>query len=267
LGAGGGFGQAQLSSALRIEQVQRLVRLLAETADVPLGERRQHVIAGLRGILHAAVGGCVTDCDFEPRGRGAFTAVVLDGWDATTLATIEALAKNGSMWHPALRQLALVCPTSPGSLAAGTRTELVADRAWYSSEFVEGFMLPACIDHGLFSSMRGSSPSVVQGLGFYRERNDRPFDEGDRALLQLFHVECQRILAAPAKDVNEMLVRRLSPRQFETLRQLREGLADKEIAARLGISPHTVNHYTKQIYRQFGVQSRAALVAKLAGAA
>jgi DNA-binding CsgD family transcriptional regulator len=260
------FALSQLSSALRVGQVQRLVRLLAEAAEVPVSERRQHVIAGLRGILHAAVGGCVTDCDFEPSGRGAFTAVVLDGWDGTTLATIEALARNGSMWHPALRQLAQACPLSAGSLATGTRNELVDDRAWYGSEYVEGFMLPACIDHGLFSSLRGSSPSVVQGLGFYRERNDRPFDEGDRALLQLFHAQCQNILAAPAKDVNELLVARLSPRQLDTLRHLRAGLSDKEIAARLGISPHTVNHYTKQIYRQFGVQSRAALVAKLASA-
>jgi DNA-binding CsgD family transcriptional regulator len=66
--------------------------------------------------------------------------------------------------------------------------------------------------------------------------------------------------------VNDLLVAQLAPRQRETLTLLREGLADKEIAARLEISPHTVNHYTKAIYRQFGVQSRAALIAKLAGA-
>jgi DNA-binding CsgD family transcriptional regulator len=106
---------------------------------------------------------------------------------------------------------------------------------------------------------------VVHGLGFYRERNDRPFDESDRALLQMFHIECQRLLAAPPKDINDLLVARLPPRQFETLMHLRGGLSDKEIAARLAVSPHTVNHYTKAIYRLFGVQSRAALIAKLSG--
>ena len=254
-----------LSSELRAGQVQGLVRLLAESGEVPAPLRTQHLIAGLRGILHATVGGCVTDCDFVPNGKGAFTAVVLDGWDGTTLATIEALAKNGSMWHPALQSLARACPPTVGGFASGTRHELVSDRAWYGSEYVEGFMLPASIDHGLFSAIRGSSPSVVQGLGFYRERSDRPFDAGDRALLHLFHVECQRLLAAPARDVTNLLVARLAPRQQETLELLREGLADKEIAQRLGISPHTVNHYTKSLYRHFGVQSRATLIAKLAG--
>ena len=238
-----------LSSALRAEQVRRLVRVLAEASEVPASSRPQHLIAGVRAILHAAVGGCVTDCDFQPNGRGAFTAVVLDGWDSTTLSTIEALARHGSMWHPALRQLAQACPSTPGGIAAGTRRELVSDREWYGSEYVEAFMLPASLDHGLFSTIRGSSPSVVQGLGFYREQKDCPFDDGDRALLQLFHHECRRLFAAPAKEVNYLLVGQLAPRQRETLALLREGLADKEIAVRLNISPHTVNHYTKAIYR------------------
>jgi DNA-binding CsgD family transcriptional regulator len=54
----------------------------------------------------------------------------------------------------------------------------------------------------------------------------------------------------------------LPPRQSQTLDLLLAGLGDKEIADRLGISPHTVNHYTKAIYRRFGVRSRATLIAR-----
>ena len=43
---------------------------------------------------------------------------------------------------------------------------------------------------------------------------------------------------------------------------LLEGLPDKEIAERLGISRYTVNQYTKAIYASFGVHSRAALLAR-----
>ena len=57
----------------------------------------------------------------------------------------------------------------------------------------------------------------------------------------------------------------LPPRQRQVLELLLEGLADKEIAERLGISRHTVNQYTKQIYRRFGVTSRAVLMARLPG--
>ncbi len=55
----------------------------------------------------------------------------------------------------------------------------------------------------------------------------------------------------------------LSPRLRQTLEGLCEGLAEKEIAARLGLSPHTVHDYVKAVYRHFRVQSRAALVARV----
>ncbi|TWT85459.1 Bacterial regulatory protein, luxR family [Posidoniimonas polymericola] len=41
-----------------------------------------------------------------------------------------------------------------------------------------------------------------------------------------------------------------------------EGDSDTQIAARLDLSRHTVNHYTKQIYRHFGVHARATLLAR-----
>lgn len=58
---------------------------------------------------------------------------------------------------------------------------------------------------------------------------------------------------------------RLTPRERQTLQLLLHGMADKDIAARLGISRFTVNQYTKAIYRCFEVQSRPALLAKLLG--
>jgi DNA-binding CsgD family transcriptional regulator len=58
----------------------------------------------------------------------------------------------------------------------------------------------------------------------------------------------------------------LAPRQRATLALLLQGCSDKEIAARLSISRFTVNQYNKAIFRNFAVQSRAALLAKLLGA-
>ncbi len=53
----------------------------------------------------------------------------------------------------------------------------------------------------------------------------------------------------------------LSPRERHTVALLLEGLADKQIADRLGISVHTVNQYTKSIYPRLGVHSRTGLCA------
>ena len=48
------------------------------------------------------------------------------------------------------------------------------------------------------------------------------------------------------------------------LQCLAEGLSNKEIAGRLGVSSKTVTHHTTAIYRKLGVHSRAeAAVASL----
>jgi DNA-binding CsgD family transcriptional regulator len=62
--------------------------------------------------------------------------------------------------------------------------------------------------------------------------------------------------AAPAK------LPPLSPRQRQTLEQLLVGKSEKEIAARLHISRHTVHVYVKSLYKLFGVCSRAELLAR-----
>jgi DNA-binding CsgD family transcriptional regulator len=58
-------------------------------------------------------------------------------------------------------------------------------------------------------------------------------------------------------------VTRLAPREQQTLDLLLAGLPAKQIADRLGISVHTATHYTKAIFRHFGVGSRVALLALL----
>jgi hypothetical protein len=47
-----------------------------------------------------------------------------------------------------------------------------------------------------------------------------------------------------------------------TLEHLLLGRSEKEIAAQLGLSVHTVHHYMKLLYVCFGVQTRAELMAR-----
>ena len=51
-----------------------------------------------------------------------------------------------------------------------------------------------------------------------------------------------------------------SKRLREVLASLMRGLSEKQVALRLGISRHTVHHYTKAIYRFYGVCSRSELL-------
>jgi DNA-binding CsgD family transcriptional regulator len=53
----------------------------------------------------------------------------------------------------------------------------------------------------------------------------------------------------------------ISPRAAQTLELLLDGGSEKQIAAQLGISRHTVHVYVKFLYRHFGVCSRGELMA------
>jgi len=54
----------------------------------------------------------------------------------------------------------------------------------------------------------------------------------------------------------------LSKRETEFLDLLAEGLRNKEIANRLGLSPETVHDYLKQIFTKLGAASRTEATLK-----
>lgn len=55
---------------------------------------------------------------------------------------------------------------------------------------------------------------------------------------------------------------RLSPRMEQTLRSLLSGDSEKQVAMKLGLSPHTVHVYVKALYKHFNVSSRGELLAR-----
>ena len=57
----------------------------------------------------------------------------------------------------------------------------------------------------------------------------------------------------------------LSPRQAQIVSLIASGCSTKEIALRLGMSPHTVQCHVDRLFLRYDVHSRAQLVASCAG--
>ena len=71
--------------------------------------------------------------------------------------------------------------------------------------------------------------------------------------------------AAPIDDVLGLVTRAsgLTQREGELVALLLEGLSTRELAARLFISPHTVQDHLKSVFQKLGVRSRRELVSNV----
>lgn len=73
------------------------------------------------------------------------------------------------------------------------------------------------------------------------------------------------VLREMLRDVlaGRLLAADLSPRHRQMLDAVMTGASEKQIADKLGISPHTAHQYIKELFRHFGVTSRPELMARM----
>jgi DNA-binding NarL/FixJ family response regulator len=71
-----------------------------------------------------------------------------------------------------------------------------------------------------------------------------------------------RFSQQPAPGEDQPNSESLTERESEVLQLLAHGLANKQIAALLGISEHTVKFHVSSIYNRLGVSNRAEAVRK-----
>ncbi|HKI00485.1 MAG TPA: response regulator transcription factor [Thermoanaerobaculia bacterium] len=65
---------------------------------------------------------------------------------------------------------------------------------------------------------------------------------------------------APVQAEPPTLAEPLTPRELEVLQRLTQGLSNKQIAQRLGVSDHTVKFHVNSILGKLGVQSRSEAI-------
>jgi DNA-binding NarL/FixJ family response regulator len=70
----------------------------------------------------------------------------------------------------------------------------------------------------------------------------------------------QLLRLAPADDEQDPLIEHLTPRELEVLQMLAAGSGNKDIAAALGISPHTAKFHVAQIIAKLDASTRTEAV-------
>src|SRR5690348_122775 len=84
-----------------------------------------------------------------------------------------------------------------------------------------------------------------------------------QGLVVLTQVQAERLLPARSpRETLPRLVEALTPREIEVLRLMADGLVNKEIADRLGISEHTAKFHVASILGKLQASSRTDAVAR-----
>lgn len=245
------------SDQIGIHDLRLLFRLEGELGELPRGSDEQHLHAlrGLNALVGAqvAIWGSFGDL---ARGGGSIRHAVHLGWgsDRERQVYLDYL-RHGQTRSPD-PAIARVAAAVDGPIGTFVRTQLLTNDEWYRDDHVHEYRRRCGVD-AFMHSVR-ADPAGGYVISLHRPWGGRPFTERERRLVDLFHREsCALAPPRPAPA--------LSPHLDRTLRALRRGLSEKEVAAELGLSPHTVHEYVRSLYRRFEVKSRAELFARLLG--
>lgn len=242
---------------ISVVRARGAIRLLGEARELGLGTEaaRLHLLHGIGRELGVALGGAVDDRAYLLGGKLGCVRATLSGFDPQTFAVYYAHHELGSDVNPVHAALMkLRARGSVDEVTTATSSALVDRRTWDRAPWVAEIARPARVAHFL-TSVRWLGPGAVRGFGLMRAAGDRPFSADDRAYLHLVASEVRMLFTDEASP-------HLSPRERDTLDGLLQALGDKEIAARLGLSPYTVHQYVKSVFRTLGVSSRAELIAR-----
>jgi hypothetical protein len=253
---------------LRIKDIRAAYRLVGECRELGGDHRawRLHMLEGLRQLVGARV---ALYMQMDRIGSGDET--VLEPMDSGFLDTHER-----DLWAHYVRARAhLDDPFNVAflkGLDASLRTRrldsVVDAREWYRPRHYNDYVRACRLDDRITSSLRlpDGSRSAFQVIVLHRSAADGKYSRRDQRLVHIFHHELGTFLGAhlsmPQADVDDLA---LPFRLQQVLACLMQGDSEKQVAARLGISPHTVNRHVQRLYRKYGVHSRGQLLYRCDG--
>ena len=247
------------STMLRVADVCAAYRLIGDCRDVGTdpAEWLQVAFAGLGRLVGAVACSGGEGTWLRPAERLSPKTSCLVGFDERAADLLAAYMRaHGVLSDPIFQRIQLI--ESVG--VTRTRRELVSDRLWYSSPSFNDYRRLVAWDHQLTSVFQVSARGAMTCLCLHREARDRDFSGRESRLVAYFHAELSRLIGGALVSALEPSSERLPPRLRQTLNCLLEGDSEKQVAARLGLSPHTVHEYVTALYRRFNVHSRVALI-------
>jgi DNA-binding CsgD family transcriptional regulator len=244
--------------------VRELLRLLGEAGELEDdGARRRHLVGGARSRFGALIVTLGVDDDFGAGRRGRMIDVAVDS-DADVSGLLHTLRTHGGSADPGYGEAMVRGPHSEDDSFAFCRKELLAGRDPGRRDLIRDHMTAFRVDDASYAGVMIGCARMFGGV-MSRAARDRRWTDEDRALHELFVIAARPLWRRRAPIRARELYPGLPPRLCSVLRLFLDGLAEKEVADRLQLSPATVHSYARDLYRELGVTSRAELLVKALG--
>jgi DNA-binding CsgD family transcriptional regulator len=240
--------------------------LASELRDLAPGsdQQRDHALEGLCALVGAQVGLWVT-VEAVPAGHVVIRTARDRGWSNDRereifrrFACSQEVQRRDPSVAAMLRRMNQKDPVT-----SVLREELIDSRAWYRSEHVQEYRRGGGVD-SFISTVARTSATTASCPSLHRPWGEKPFSERDRLIIDIFHREHQWLHTVP-RMIGDTPIAGIAPRLRQTLAALVRGSSEKQIAAELSLSPHTVHDYVKALHKHFGVSSRGELLALCLG--
>ena len=256
------MGNSTDPTVMRAADVQAILRLVGGAAELwyqPVLQR-EFTLDSLCKLLNAKAAVCYTLGDVLTGGTTACGPATFVGFDKAGQERFDGYLKTGTPKDPVIDVLAAI----DGRVITRARADAVADEAWYGSEHFKQIRQPLGLDHALYVKIVAASLGRQTIVMLSRAKGEPAFTDRDAYLCEL----CLSEMAwpyTPDVDYTDPRLETLQPRLKKVMRHLLEGDSEKQVALKLGLSPHSVHQYVKQLYAQLEVNSRGELLAQWVG--
>ena len=258
-----------VSKRLRLHDVEGVFQLVNECREswADADAWRQHLVSGVARLTGSAVAIYMERRLGTDQRRLEILDVADRGWrDAEARSRFMSLFAD----HPNLLHFLPHCIRLPQVACGGQRAmELRAQlgftgngrRKWSPNLVFDRYHRPAFIDRYVISYADNRRTDTQVMLCAAQDRGDRAPTLRHKSILALLSRQLTPLVGTVLVTGRQRGTNGLSPRLRQTLDGLLNGEAEKQIAARLGLSRSTVHEYVGYLYRHFGVQGRAELMA------
>src|SRR5690349_9496715 len=238
------------SPVMRSTDVQAILRLVGGAAELwyQPALQREFTLDSLCKLLNAKAAVCYTFGDVLTGGSNACGTMTSVGLDDAQREVFQKYLETGVPRDGVLDVLSAI----EGRVITLARPDAVADGDWYACEHHEQVRKPLGLDHALYVKIVAASIDRQTIVMLARCEGEPAFTDRDAYLCEL----CLSEMAwpyTPEVDYTDPRIEALQPRLKKVMRHLLEGDSEKQVALKLGLSPHSVHQYVKQLYAQLEV--------------